>query len=305
MLVIEKKNEILYTILHHYNKVRKMNDQSVITLTLGDQAENHAGMQKLGELVEPGQGFNLEDLEDIKRNLEAIGIECELVPLELYQDLDAFDCSVPDPEPAYVLIIRDGVNKILETCVSEEGELDDAKLSAKLGQRDVFEEHLSLELDKQAWMKGRVVNKHARWNLCFDDVGQEPDYEAKKGRIVAYDDIPITKKFLSRISSYFGPKSENLKGEGNYYYDKTKCGIGFHGDSERRKVIGIRLGLGESPPLHFQWFRRSEPCGERIVLNLNGGDMYVMSEKAVGQDWMKKTIYTLRHATGSKKFTSA
>jgi hypothetical protein len=273
-----------------------MNDQSVITLTLGDQAENHAGMQKLGELVEPGQGFNLEDLEDIKTNLEAIGIECELVPLELYQDLDAFDCSIPDPEPAYVLIIRDGVNKILATC--------DDDLETPCGQRDMFEEHLALELDKQAWMKGRVVNKHARWNLCFDDVGQEPDYEAKKGRIVAYDDIPVTKKFLSQITSYFGHKSENLKGEGNYYYDKSKCGIGFHGDAERRKVIGIRLGLGESPPLHYQWFRQSEPVGERIVLNLNGGDMYVMSEKAVGQDWLKKKIYTLRHATGCKKFTS-
>jgi hypothetical protein len=270
-----------------------MNDQSVITLTLGDQAENHAGMQKLGELVEVGQGFNLEDLEEIKTNLEAIGIECELVPLELYQDIETIDVSIAAPEPAYVLIARNGVNKILEMC--NDGSLE---------QRDVFEEHLVLELDKQAWMKGRVVNKHARWNLCFDDVGQEPDYEAKKGRIVAYDEIPVTKALLSQIPSYFGPKSENLKGEGNYYYDKTKCGIGFHGDSERRKVIGIRLGLGESPPLHFQWFRRSEPCGERIVLNLNGGDMYVMSEKAVGQDWMKKTIYTLRHATGSKKFTS-
>ena len=41
-------------------------------------------------------------------------------------------------------------------------------------------------------------------------------------------------------------------GEGNYYYDIKKCGIGFHGDAERRKVVGIRLG--DSIPLHFQWF---------------------------------------------------
>jgi hypothetical protein len=31
--------------------------------------------------------------------------------------------------------------------------------------------------------------------------------------------------------------------------------------------------------------------------------MYLMSEKAVGTDWKKPTIYTLRHATGAKKFT--
>jgi hypothetical protein len=30
--------------------------------------------------------------------------------------------------------------------------------------------------------------------------------------------------------------------------------------------------------------------------------MYVMSEKAVGTDWKKKKIYTLRHATGASPF---
>lgn len=277
-----------------------MNSESIVTLTLGDQAENHAGMQKLGELVEYGQGFHLEDLEDIKIKLEELGLECELVPLDLIQTPPSLAPSLApspskseiilDPEPAYVLIIRNGVNQILA--------------SGGFTQEDMFQEQLNLELDKHAWMRGRVVNKHARWNVCFDDVGQEPDYDSKKGRIVAYGDIPITQHLITQIPAYFGKKAENLKGEGNYYYDKKKCGIGFHGDSERRKVIGIRLGLGESTPLHFQWFRQSEPVGERIVLNLNGGDMYIMSEKAVGQDWKKKKIYTLRHATGCKKYTT-
>jgi hypothetical protein len=30
--------------------------------------------------------------------------------------------------------------------------------------------------------------------------------------------------------------------------------------------------------------------------------MYVMSEKAVGSDWKRSSILTLRHATGAKKF---
>jgi len=261
-----------------------MNNNSVITLTLGDQAENHAGMQILGNMVDEGKGFNLEDLENIKLRLEAIDIECELVSLT-----ENIGITI-DETSAYILIIREGADKIL-------------KSSSKFTQEDMFREHLSIELDKQAWMKGRVVNKHARWNVCFDDTAQEPDYEAKKGRIVAYDEIPVTKKLLSKISYYFGAKAENLKGEGNYYYDTRKCGIGFHGDSERRKVIGIRLGLGKSMPLHYQWFKDSKPIGKRIILELNGGDMYVMSEKAVGQDWKKRKIPTLRHATGCSKFT--
>jgi hypothetical protein len=267
-----------------------MNCNSIVTLTLGDQAENHAGMQKLGELVDAGQGFNLVDMEIMKEKLEAIGIVCEMVSLDLCQELSVADINDMPEEDAYVLIIREGVNKILRNC-------------SEFSHENLFEEHINLEHDKQAWMKGKVVNKHARWNLCFDDVAQPPNYEEKKGRIVSYDEIPVTKMLMSQIAYYFGEKAENLKGEGNYYYDKEKCGIGFHGDSERRKVIGIRLGYGESPPLHFQWFKNSEPVGERIILNLNGGDMYVMSEKAVGQDWKRKKIHTLRHATGCKKFT--
>ena len=36
---------------------------------------------------------------------------------------------------------------------------------------------------------------------------------------------------------------------------------------------------------------------EFYVLDLNPGDLYIMSEKAVGTDWKKKIIPTLRHAT--------
>lgn len=32
--------------------------------------------------------------------------------------------------------------------------------------------------------------------------------------------------------------------------------------------------------------------------------MYMMSEKAVGTDWLKKIIFTLRHAAGCKKYTT-
>lgn len=268
-----------------------MDGKSIVTLTLGDQAENHAGMQKLGELVDAGQGFHLEDLQMMKSKLEEIGCVCKIVALELCMNLHSIDTNNEMPEDAYVLIVKDGVNRILRSC-------------SDFGLYDMFDEHLELDHDKKAWMKGKVVNKHARWNLCFDEVPQAPNYEEKKGRIVSYDEIPVTKMLMGQIPRYFGSKAENLKGEGNYYYDKLKCGIGFHGDSERRKVIGIRLGVGETPPLHFQWFINSEPVGERIILNLNAGDMYVMSEKAVGQDWKKKKIYTLRHATGCKKFTS-
>jgi len=38
---------------------------STITLTFGDMAENHAGMEKLGAMVAPGEGFQVSDLTEI------------------------------------------------------------------------------------------------------------------------------------------------------------------------------------------------------------------------------------------------
>ena len=93
-----------------------------------------------------------------------------------------------------------------------------------------------------------------------------------------------------------------LAAEGNYYFDVTKCGIGFHGDSERKKVVGVRFGA--SMPLHYQWFQDGSPVGRRQIINLHCGDLYVMSEKATGHDWKRRSQLTLRHAAGCSKFTT-
>jgi|SRR5579872_1583069 len=149
-------------------------------------------------------------------------------------------------------------------------------------------------------MRGRVVNKLARHNLCFSEESQEPDYCSGKGRIIPYRDVPNLHELLLQLPKIFGPKSKNLVTEANYYYDITKNGIRFHGDSERKKVIAIRLGA--TIPLHYQWFSNSKPIGERIKLSINHGDIYIMSEKAVGYDWKKRKIPTLRHAAGATKY---
>lgn len=253
----------------------------LITLTFGDMAENHVGMEQIGKMVDKDQGFNIDDLNIIKNNMEELGSKCELLSLAI--DYDDFAIS-----PAYVLVIRKGVNNLL---------------SQKIKQKKIFKEQKKLDYDKKAFMYGRVVNKHARWNLCFDDKSREPDYEAGKGRIVGYDEVPLMKALKEQIEKIMGPKALDLKVESNYYFDTRKCGIGFHGDSERRKVIGVRVGYS-SMPMYWQWFHNGDSIGKPIVVPLEPGDIYIMSEKAVGTDWKKKKIPTLRHATGCAKFTT-
>jgi hypothetical protein len=151
-------------------------------------------------------------------------------------------------------------------------------------------------------MYGRVVEKHARHNLCFDDEGQEPDYENKKGRVVAWKNVALLSRLRKNLGRYL-KDAEQLAAEGNYYYDIKKCGIGFHGDAERKKVIAFRLATGKCEPIQYQWFHKGVPVGNRAVIELEDRDLYVMSEKAVGTDWKKRNVPTLRHATGCPKFT--
>jgi alkylated DNA repair dioxygenase AlkB len=255
-------------------------NNKAITITFGDQAENHVGMQQIGQMA--NSGFSINELNLAKTKFEQLGSVCELVDLNQ---------GLPDgimADAARVLVIRKGVDKILSKI----------KSNANL----MFEEQSNLDADKKARMYGRVVNKHARHNLCFADFSQEPDYENGLGRVVSFNDVPLTKRIREELPKYLGNKALNLPAEGNYYYDASKTGIGYHGDSERRIVVAVRLG--ESIPLVYNWFHNSQAIGQRIDLILNHGDIYVMSEKAVGTDWKKKNLYTLRHAAGCAKYTT-
>lgn len=295
----------------------KTNIGQTITLTFAGGAENHVGMEQLGGLEK--RGFSLEDLEFIKSKLggEIIKLKCEQEEYDDRvcqgdhtvdgeegcgnEDCRGYELCVDDckncpskkdrkynVEDAYIYICRDGVNKL--------SNLDKLK-----------EEQFNLEPDRKAFMKGRVVNKHARGNLCFSDEGHEADYENKKGTVIGFEDVPFTSELREKFHELLGDKLVDILGEGkklycegNYYFDISTCGIGFHGDGERRIVIGVRLG--EMIPLHYQWFFRSRPIGKRIKFEFGDGDIYIMSKKAVGTDWKRKTIPTLRHAAGCSKY---
>ena len=241
--------------------------KQTITITYGECAENHAGMQKLGAIAK--RGLTLADLKAVEAYFQSQGKVTELIMLG--KDLDV-------SSDACILIVRGGASNA----------------------DDLYREQADLRPDTKAKMRGRVVNKHARYNLCFDTEAQEPDYEEGKGRIVPFSEVPHTEALRQDIMKML-PHLPELKAEGNYYYDVTKCGIGYHGDSERKIVIAVRLG--HSMTLHYWWYHRFERVGDRIDLELHHGDMYFMSEKATGFDWKRSSIYTLRHAAGCSKYT--
>lgn len=259
-----------------------MSYAKTFSLTFGDVAENHKGMQKLGNLSE--HGFNYKDLARAKRVFESKGCKCTLLKLHWLLD----DENIQTQNPAYILIVKNVVNVLL----------DDHN-----GANLLFEEQDVLEKDTKAFMYGRVVNKHARHNLCFSEEHQEPRYEEGKGRVYAFNEVPLLNTIREKLGEFLGEKAVNLQAEGNYYYDVNKCGIGFHGDSERKKVVAIRLGA--TIPLCYAWYNQNKNISDVMRINsIEHGDMYIMSEKATGFDWKSKTKYTLRHSAGCDKYTN-
>lgn len=230
------------------------NCNEVYTLTFGDCGENHPGMQQIGRRA--GEGVSAAKLREL----------CKKHGGEII-DLSAHG------EEACLWVVRDYLSDIKD---------------------NLMEEMKGFAWDTRAKMRGRVVNKRARHNVCFNDESQEPDIENGKGTIIAWDSVPLLKSLKTRLETLV--ETPPLIAEGNHYYDAKKCGIGFHGDTERRIVIGCRLG--DDFPLEYQWYHQTKPVGERYVLSLGHGDMYVMSSKAVGFDWKRRVIYTLRHGAG-------
>jgi hypothetical protein len=266
-LVFEYDDEII-----DINTVESL--EGTITITFSESVENHVGMQKIGEKLE--SGISVDTLEIAKKKFEKMGYECELI--DLIQESGIIELS-SRVGPAKVLIIRNGVQAL--------GGNED----------NMFKELVEQDWDKKALMRGKVVNKIARWNICISKESQEPNYEEGKGRIVPFKELPETQNIKNNLHQFFGDKTKKLNAEGNYYYNTNNCYIGFHGDAERVIVIAVRLGV--SIPLYYQWFLDSESKGKRITIpELNHGDVYVMSHKATGNDWKKRKIYTVRHAAG-------
>ena len=257
--------------------------QKTITITFGEQSENHNGMKIYGSgLAE--NGFNLEDLNIAKSKFEEIGCVCNLTNLkELLDEEDR--CKAED---CWILVVKKGVDGILS--------------GIEKSSEDMYRELDGLEVDKKYFDKRRskVLNKLARHNLCFGEESKEPNYENGEGRVVGYSEVELLSSIRDSLGNFLGEKATNLEAEGNFYYDIRKCGIGFHGDSERKRVVALRLG--ESMKLEYQWFLWGKPKGSRGKFTLDNGDFYVMSEKASGWDWKKRKFLTIRHAAGCEKY---
>lgn len=272
--------------------------RGTVTLTFGEVAESHVGMEKIGKM-DP-KGFRYDELIKAQEYFEDKGCETILAHLNDYlppgQPFDVMEKAQLKKArenhscQAWILIVRNGI-KYLN---------DDDK------GKNILTEMLLFEWDSKLYneRKGVVQNKLARHNLNFSDTKQVADFKNGKGTTIPWKEVPLLSQIKKKLVDAFGDSAKTLKCEGNMYYSPENTGIGYHGDTERRKVIGLRLG--KPMRIHYNWYYNNSPRGKNISVLLEEGDMYCMSEKTVGTDWLSapKKQYTLRHAAGAAKYTT-
>jgi hypothetical protein len=100
-----------------------------------------------------------------KSIFEKRGYVCELVNLNEYIEEGA--------DEACVLVIKRGAEALLS--------------GSEYSPNELFEELVKLNWDSKILNYGKVMNKRARYNLCFGNDPQEPSYEQGKGRIIPWN----------------------------------------------------------------------------------------------------------------------
>lgn len=253
---------------------RKVQGQR-IALTWGDAGENHVGMEQIGDRQMDGSGFTMDDLRLIAKYLEPGKLKTELVTLD---------------KGTGVLVIRKFLNK------SQQGK--------------VFDEVNGCKWDTKYWdtRRKKVLNKQARSNLLFvHGIEQPPSYEEGMGTIIDADGLDCFCEVEERFKHVVQCALESsrthwtdLVCEGNNYADVAKNGIGFHGDTERTRVVCLSLGTAPMV-LRFLQFKKCRIISGPFDITVEPGDMYIMSENALGSNWKKRSQVSWRHAAGSNE----
>lgn len=260
-----------------------------ITYTFCESGENHVGNQIVGQTAT--SGFEIDDIKTFHKSAVEEKKEVEFYHLnEGIYEVEGENVAISSPEKgcilddAYLLIVRDFVDN----------------------QEEVFDKLKKLKWDTKYYdgRRKRVLNKHARSNNIIASFSQEANYEEGKGTVIDVATVPEVGEIMKKLEKMGGEKFASLVAEGNNYKSNKRNGIGYHGDAERKKVAGIRFGKDRvSNPIHFQWYHRHKRVGKNMKFDLFPGDLYIMSEKSVGTDWKRSSLFTLRHATGSAKYT--
>lgn len=239
------------------------------------------GGAEFGEMRK--QGFSVAELQSIADEVRSHGGEAELVMVS-----DALPMELREEHEAATLVLRNGASKLL---------------ASETAADDLLVEHQGVRYDRKFWdgRQRKTKNKQARFNVVFGPSAMSASESFEQPTVVAMPSLPYLDGVRCALPNILGEKATGLFAEGNHYYKKDS-GIGFHGDAERKIVVC--LSLGGTSTLRYQWRQpgSSQPFGSPVDVEVRHGDIYVMSEKATGNDWKLRSKYRVVHGAGHSKY---
>lgn len=161
--------------------------------------------------------------------------------------------------------------------------------------------------------QNKVQTKWKRHNFNIGDKSISADIANGQSTLYDFNSTFLTEaKKLRDAFTKMGKENKletmtDLLAEANVYYaDEYKknnyCGIGYHGDAERPNSPVIGCNVGKTRYLSFRSFYKSRYYRDETRIKLKHGDIYFMSEHAVGVNWKRSGSVVYRHRAGSLKF---
>jgi alkylated DNA repair dioxygenase AlkB len=222
------------------------------------------------------EGFSVGELRSIADKFDG--------NLTLLHDLLPFNHR--EGNEAAVLLIRGGVEKL------------------GFNPDELMQEQNAVDYDKKEYSSRfkSTRNSLARHNIVFGPQGIPHSADYQQNTVVGWAQVPRLADLRESLPSAFGNKAHRLNAEGNNYYDASSCGIGYHGDSERKIVICCCLGATSTLRYYWRAPHTSSRFSSAASIRVQHGDIYIMSEKATGWDWRRTSRYRLVHAAGASKY---
>jgi alkylated DNA repair dioxygenase AlkB len=244
-------------------------------ITFGEVAILHVGGAQFG--AARAGGFTVAELRAIAADHPD---ETELVMVS-----DALPAGERAANEAAVLVFRHGAELL------------------GVDPDDLLQEQRNVPYDRKYWdtRRGKTLNKRARYNVVFGDQGQAHSDDYRDPTVQAFAGVPLLEEIRERLAEVLGPKAAGLSAEGNYYYEPAS-GIGYHGDAERWVVICLSLGGASVLRYHWRTPGSTDHVLPPVDIRVGHGDIYVMSEKATGHDWLSRSKTRVVHAAGSAKY---
>lgn len=239
-------------------------------LIFSDTVNHGRGMQNFG--MTSNSGFKNEDIIRMYSSLDPNTAELHniknILPKTLYE--------IPD---AFILVMRqklkDNADEILP----------------------IFN---NLLWDSQRLQNGKLVESKINNKLLFCDLNDlellPANFNEKYGTIHNINRMDALMKLYKIIESNF---SSNLYAEGIAFNDLNECYVPMGQEKDKKKIIGLHLG--SSFPLNFRWYHKTEKVSDPYQINLNHGDLYIMSEMAAGLNKESKTKLYIKHGHGFNK----